>query len=672
LPAPHLAEFVSAYVAEAEEHLVVANTHLLATEVALKAGEPNLRGVREVFRSLHTVKGLSAMVGVEPIVVLAHRMEALLRSADRSQARLPLPAVDVLLRGVQAIESRVRAFRDGRSVEAAPPALLREIDAFDPEGPSALDRSELALDLPPELSNKLGQAELDQLRQGLGAGKTALCVSFEPSTEKAERGVTIKHVREALERLAEIVKVVPVSLQGSVSGAGLAFAIILLTRVTHAEIIAAVDGQLSVAQVASPPVSAGDESPPSLPFEVERDFEGQQQGFVRVNVKRLDDSVERLSALIVNRFRMTRAIAKLTAQGADTRELLQIQSEQGRQLRDLRAAVFRVRMVPTADLLERIPLLVRGLRRTVDRLVQVQIDAGTTEVDKAVAERLFPALVHLVRNAVDHAIESPDERLRRGKPQEGLLKISCASRSDTWLELLVEDDGRGIDRVAVAKKAQREVPTSEAALLELLCAPGLSTREVATTTSGRGMGMEIVKRTVDQLGGDLSLRTELGVGSVFILRVPLSLSIVDGFSFECGEQRFVVPVSTIDEIVEVEESALVRSPAGAGASAGLGVSMLQRRGQVVPLLSLAGVLGLTSTSRDKKALVVRRGAEAIAFSVDRMLGQQEVVVRPLEDELVRVRGVAGATDLGDGKPILVLDLAGLGSALNRGGLGLRQ
>ncbi|HEY6079984.1 MAG TPA: chemotaxis protein CheW [Polyangiaceae bacterium] len=664
MPAPHLAEFVSAYVLEAEEHLSTANTHLLATETAIRAGESNLRGVREVFRALHTVKGLSAMVGVEPVVVLSHRMEALLRTADRTHARLPLGAVDVLLRGVQAIEQRVSAFRDGRAVEPAPVGLLREIDAFDAEAPESLAGARLALDLPPELSSKLGAAELEQLQIGLAGGKQALCVTFEPSTEKAERGVTIKAVRDALERLGDIVKVVPVSLQGSASGAGLAFAIIMLTLHEQAQIALAIEGQLAVSSVAAP----GTPAEPVLTSELEiaepeHDFEAQQQGFVRVNVTRLDESVERLSALIVNRFRMNRAIAKLTSAGVDTRELLQIQNESGRQLRDLRGAIFRVRMVPTADLLERIPLLVRGLRRAVDRLVSVQIDAGTTEVDKAVAERLFPALVHLVRNAVDHAIESPDERLRRGKPQEGLLKISCAARSDTWLELLVEDDGRGIDGEAIARKARRDVPASEAALLELLCAPGLSTREVATTTSGRGMGMEIVKRIVEQLGGELSLRTQLGVGSTFVLRVPLSLSIVDGFSFECGQQRFVVPVSSVDEIIEVEDSALVRSPSSA--RGGLPVSMLERRGRVVPLLSLAGVLGLSGGGSDKKAMIVRRGAEAVAFAVERMLGQQEVVVRPLEDELVRVPGVAGATDLGDGKPTLVLDLAGLGAAVNR-------
>ncbi|HYP89833.1 MAG TPA: Hpt domain-containing protein, partial [Polyangiaceae bacterium] len=309
MAAPHLAEFVSAYVAEAEEHLVVANTHLLATEAALRQGEANLRGVREVFRALHTIKGLSAMVGVEPVVVLSHRMEALLRSAERSQSRLPVAAVDVLLRGVQAIEGRVRAFRDGRNVEVAPAGLLREIDAFDPEAPTPGLAAEVTLDLAPELANKLGPAELEQLRQGLGAGKSAVCVSFEPSTEKAERGVSIKHVREALQRVGDIVKVVPVSLQGAASGAGLAFAIILLTKVSDDEILAAIDGQLSVSLVAAPLTPPAEE--PALGKPSEPDFEGQSQGFVRVNVKRLDDSVEGLSALIVNRFRMTRALAKL-------------------------------------------------------------------------------------------------------------------------------------------------------------------------------------------------------------------------------------------------------------------------------------------------------------------------------------------------------------------------
>jgi two-component system chemotaxis sensor kinase CheA len=662
LAAPHLAEFVSAYLAEVDEHLVQANANLLATEQALRLGESNLRGVREVFRALHTIKGLSAMVDVEPVVVIAHHMEALLRSADRSATRLPLAAIDVLLQGVRAIEGRVRAFGEGRAVAAAPAALLADLDAFDTLGPTASLSPAPELSLHPELETKLGPAELEHLKRGLAQGKRAVCVNFEPSNELAARGVSIKVVRESLEKLGEIVKVVPVAK--AEAGAGLRFAVVLLTSEDDARLGEAVEGGLSVESIAEPSATTLEGPPDS---EADADADAPPHGFVRVDVARLDEAVERLSALIVNRFRMNRAIAKLAQAGVDTRELTQIQSENGRQLRDLRGAIFRVRMVPIAELLERIPLLVRGLRRTVDRLVRVEIDAGKTEVDKAVAERLFPALVHLIRNAVDHAIESPDERVRRGKPEEGLLRITCSARSDTWLELAVEDDGRGIDRDAVARKARREPPASDAALLELLCTPGLSTREVASTTSGRGMGMEIVKRTVEQLGGELSLRSDVGRGTSFTLRVPLSLSIVDAFSFECAQQRFVVPVGSVDEIIELDDAKVVRSPQPKQAS--LEVSLIERRGRIMPLLPLAAVLRLAVPGEGRKVLIVRRGASVLAFGIDRMLVQQEVVVRPLDDDLVRVPGVAGATDLGDGQPTLVLDLIGLGASLEKRHLG---
>jgi two-component system chemotaxis sensor kinase CheA len=281
-----------------------------------------------------------------------------------------------------------------------------------------------------------------------------------------------------------------------------------------------------------------------------------------------------------------------------------------------------------------------------------------------VSERLFPVIVHLVRNAVDHAIETPDERVRRGKPEEGLVRISCRARSNTRLELTVSDDGRGIDAHAVARKAGRPVPETAAGLLELLCIPGLSTRDVATTTSGRGMGMEIVKRiVVDELGGELELETHVGTGTRFTLRVPLTISIVDAFAFECAGQRFVVPVSTVDEIVEVDRAEVVQVPAGRDGAPELDVIL--RRGQAVPVVELASVFRLAGVvSAAQKAIIVRRAGAPIAFAVDRMLGQQEVVIRPMNDALVRAPGVSGATDLGDGRPTLVLDLVALGTTLN--------
>jgi two-component system chemotaxis sensor kinase CheA len=391
---------------------------------------------------------------------------------------------------------------------------------------------------------------------------------------------------------------------------------------------------------------------------------GQRAGVVRVEVARLDAAMERLSALIVNRFRMAGAVERLAASGADVREVQAVLGETTRHLRSMRAAILSARMVPVAELLERIPLLVRGLRRTTAKQVRVEMDVGRAELDKAVAERLFPAIVHLVRNAVDHAIEPVEVRRAAGKPDEGTITITCFERSSRELELTIADDGAGVDRERVAARAGLAAPGDDAALLELLCRPGLSIRAEATTTSGRGMGMDIVRRiAVDELRGQLQLRTRAGEGSAFTLRVPLTISIVDAFSMESAGQRFVVPVAMIEEIVEIDRAHVVQGPSPRRREA---VAMIERRGEAMPLLELDLALGRARRegALPTKALVVRRNGEPIAFAVDRMLGQHEVVLRPLEDPLVKTVGVAGATDLGDGQPTLVLDLVSLGAALS--------
>jgi two-component system chemotaxis sensor kinase CheA len=230
--------------------------------------------------------------------------------------------------------------------------------------------------------------------------------------------------------------------------------------------------------------------------------------------------------------------------------------------------------------------------------------------------------------------------------------------------LRISDDGRGIEREAVAKKLGRPVAQTDEELLQQITTPGFSTREGVTHTSGRGMGMDIVKRTVELLGGGLSLQTSAGRGTTFTVRVPVSVTIVDVFSFVAGEHVFVVPVAMVDEILEIDPARITRSPMPV--RHGPVPRLIQRRGETIPLLSLDAVLEQRADDTlPAKALVVSRNTGAIAFGVARMLGQQEVVVRPLHDALVRVTGVTGATDLGDGKPTLVLDLLTLGAALGK-------
>lgn len=664
-------EFVAGYLAEAEEHLQAANQHLLAVEAALHKNEAHPRAVRDLFRALHTLKGLSAMIGVDPVVDIAHEMEAVLRVADRGSGRLSLSAVEVLLKGVKAIETRVAAFAEGKSVPAAPQDLISALVALRPATERTPGAPAWAIVLEPELLSKLSTSEQLQLTQGAASKRRVVRLDYVPSPARTVEGITITKVRERLGRVAEIVKVVPLAMPKSEHAPGaLQFALLLLTEASNEALAEAAYAQATeVHDVAIEPGQAAaaaawesdseDSAEPDAPL---------RTSSIRVDVARLDDAMEKLSELVVTRFRLSRAVNALRERGIDVRELSAIVDENARRLRDLRGCITRARMVPVRELLERVPLIVRGMRKSTGKTVQLEIEAGSAELDKAVAERVFPAIVHLIRNAIDHAIELPAERAALGKPERGHITVACFEHSNTELELRVSDDGRGIDAERVARKAGRAPPRTRQELLELITLPGLSTVEHATSNSGRGMGMDIVQRiAVGALGGSLTLETEPGKGTTFTLRIPLSLSIVDSFSFACAGQTFVVPVSMVEEIIDLTGTSIVAPPAPASKSKN--VKLIERRGQAVPLLALAQLFALGGDpGAASKALIVRRAGEPFAFAIDRMFGQQEVVVRPLEDPLVKVTGVSGATDLGDGRPTLVLDLLGLVGASSQSAL----
>ncbi len=652
----NLKEFIAGFLVEAEEHLALAHRALLSVDEAIKSGRLPARQTRELFRALHTIKGLAAMVGIEPIVELAHELETLLREADRSGGKLTSSAVDLLFKGVRAVEERVQELSRSQPVSPAPRALMealteyRWVEASGEPAPSPTLVSE------DPLIDRLAPSERAQLEQGLSQGARAVRLDFQPTPARMAAGMTITTVRERLSELGELVKVLPLSVPRSdAAPGGLSFAILLLTARTDEELAEAVglslDNLRSLSAAAHEPARRPEspdlEEEPGLPT-------GPTRGLVRVDVTRLDDTLEKLSGLLVIRHRLERAVTALGARGADVRELQGIVYEASRQLRALRASIMAARMVPVSEVLERVPLMVRGLEKSTGKPLRLELELGNAELDKAVGERLFPAIVHLIRNAVDHGVESAEERQQRGKPVQATVRVSCHPRSNHQLELRVSDDGRGVDAAQVASKAGVELPRTAPELLALLTRPGLSTRGQADRTSGRGMGMDIVRKVViEQLGGELDMDTTPGRGTTFIMQVPLSITIVDAFTFEISGERYAVPVSAVEEIVEVEPERLHQPPSprpGAPSP-----PILERRGEAMTFFALDGVA-------PRKAIVIRRDGERVAFGVTRMLGQQEIVVRPLEDPLVHVTGVTGATDLGDGRPTLVLDLAGLRAA----------
>jgi two-component system chemotaxis sensor kinase CheA len=661
-----LNEFLAGYLAEVEEHLASASKNLLAVESALESGEGRPRAVRELFRSLHTIKGLSAMVGVEPVVELSHEMEAVLRAADRAGGTLSAEAVRLLVQGVRAVELRVQALEVGKTVPPAPPQLLDALRALVTVSDSAALSAEVqGLDL--DLAAKLSASEKAQLVQGLAAGRAAWQIEFVPTPARIAAGVGITAIRARVDAVAEIVRVMPRALPATADApGGLAFILLVLSDGPADQLAAAADTtpEALVPIGARPPEawSGGEEG--EFDDVVEPGRAAASARTIRVPVERLDDALDKLSALVVTRFRLARAVSELVARGVAVGELGHIVAESGRQLRDLRNSFMRARMVSVAELLERVPLLVRGLRTSTGKDVRLELDAGRAELDKAVGDRIFPAVVHIIRNAVDHGMETPAERRAAGKPETGLILVVCFERADNQLELSITDDGRGIDVDGLARRAGRQVPENDDQLLELVALRGVSSADRATATSGRGMGMDIVQRVARDLGGELAVHTRPGAGTTFLVRVPLTITIVDAFTLTCSSREFAVPVSSVEEIIEVDHGGGDdQIPLARGAVAG--TRLFERRGEAVPLVPLHSLLGLAAPGEPpRKALVVRRNGQPFAFAVDRMLGRQEVVIRPLEDPLTRVIGVTGSTDLGDGRPTLVLDLIGFSRTLS--------
>lgn len=651
-------EFLQGFLSEADEHLGRITGNLSAFEAAPTRSHP--RALGELFRSLHTLKGLAGMMGVDPMVDLAHAMESLVRAVERRGGVLSRAALDPLVAGTKAIAQRVRALAEGAAIEPAPESLLSALERLadlPSEGPTASRDALPSID--PAIAGKLGRSELDELQQAFDRGDPVLQVLFAPSAEKAAAGRTITTARAALGSVGRIVKVLPRAVPSTTEApGGLEFAILVVTSASATELATAAGvspGDVTVLTAVA--------APPAIPADDDVFDRASRKGIVRIDVAKLDIALEQMSGLGIGQLRAREEVRALAANGVDLRRLVTILDEQDRRLRRMRATLLGLRMVPLREVLEPLPLIVRGLRNTTGKQVELEVEVGDAELDKTVAERLFPALVHLVRNAVDHGIEEVDARRSTGKPGQGCVRVQAIAPSSASLDITISDDGDGIDAAAIAKRAVKPEPRDDRELLDILTTAGFSSRDVATTTSGRGLGLDIVRQTIEALGGALELENRPGHGTTFRIRAPLTVAMLDAFAFVAGDERYLAPIAVVDAIVEIDPIRVVRPPRKSGGAQP--VDMLHTRGHVMPLVSLRDVLGLPRMGEETKAMLVHRHGRRIAFAITRMLGRQEVLVRPLVDPLVDVPGISGSADLGDGRPTLVLDLPRLGASLAR-------
>ncbi|HEU5131234.1 MAG TPA: chemotaxis protein CheA, partial [Pyrinomonadaceae bacterium] len=625
-------QFLDDYYAECDEHLVSIRRSLVTLEDEVDSGTFDRTVLDNLFRSFHTLKGISGMVGLSAAEQLAHHLESYLRDLREGTNVLSESGFQVLSTGVSLLEGVINARRHDQPIPSID-EIVERLQAISSES----NASNIGTTTTSTPEVEMSSAD---------ATATRWLVEFTPTAELAERGVNVNSVRTRLQEYGQLVQSKPV-----VKGAGeIAFEFIVVTDEDKPALPELeVDGLIfKPAPVESAPrVKDSGAVATIAPASV-----------VRVDLDRLDELMRIIGDLVISRTRLEEQLTevKRVTPPALWRTLQETSLSMGRQLRDLRESVMRVRMVQIGEIFERMTFVVRDLARESGKKIVVQLSGGQTEIDKFLVERMMDPLMHLVRNAVSHGLETVTEREAQGKRSEGLLSLSATTAGE-MIVIKIADDGRGIDRHVVLDRARARglshanADIDDAALLDVISMPGFSTRDEADRLSGRGVGMDVVKKATEELGGRISLATKAGEGTTFTIELPLTLAIAEALIVSVNGQRFAVPQSAVKEVLEVESASTKVLENN---------EIIGYRGKVLPLLRLARVFEMNYQRGEKfHVLVIGEETNAVGLAVDRIIGQREIVVRAIKDPIAQSKGIAGATELGDQRVVLILDISAL-------------
>jgi len=626
------------FVTEAEENIANLENGLLRLE---REGDAAL--VAELFRYAHTLKGSAGAAGLVEMSQLAHAMENLLDEVRNGKRNVTSELVDTLLECVDVLRAMVLALRDGKK-QPDPSLLVRKLSAFSEEQRNQSDTSDqkvsmssggicatLNIFIKPECpmpSARAFQAYLIMSRYGE-------ITSLDPPVSEIQAG-------RAKYRLVAQVKLPDDNSLSEMEQE--------LTR--FGDLVVEVQRQKD-GQKISEIVTAQREVETSAAPQAELQS-------VRVSIEQMDALLNLVGELVIERARLERGVRKVAELNGNgiAEELQGVTERVSRIVSQLQEALTRTRMVPLNVVFARFSRLVRELARSMNKRVQLKIEGEDTEIDRALVEKLNECLVHLIRNAIDHGIEPPDERTAAGKPPEGLIEIS-ASQSEGSVIVVVRDDGRGIDPNKIRRKAiERGLLTEEQAsslndddAIQFIFRSGFSTKEEVSEVSGRGVGMDAVKAAMEQIGGTIDLHSQIGAGTTVTLRLPLTLAIIPALLVRVGGRLFALPMHSVTEVLDLQRSDIQEI--------GTGEKVLVLRGNPLPLFSLAKLLGIPNGGTEGTGVIVRQQEKLIAMSVEGVEGKDEIVIKPLGYPLHNLRSFIGATILGDGSIALIVDLNGL-------------
>lgn len=656
------AELIDDFHVEADEHLGNIRAQLSVLEQAMKRGVADTVALESLFRSMHSLKGISAIVGLRSVESLAHAAEDYLRQLSRGERTLGDDGLQVLIDATHRLEQIVSAHRLHKPL----PETQGVVERLAPyrQSPAAPTVAPVAPLSPKATPATAPAVDVEALRaRGLLPWR---CV-FSPNKTLDARGINVNAVRTRLGERGEIIRATPqIGAGGSMS-----FEFIAGLRETPTDLAAwEADGLvLAPLENEAPRQKAPDSSTaPAQANEAVSSLFIAPSHVVRVDLSRLDELMRIAGELVIHRSRLDERLYRTVGDASNDRSGLQeVNLALMRSLRELRNAIGAVRLVSMGEIFTRMPFVVRDLAREMNKKARLVVQGQNTEVDKHVVERLKEPLLHLVRNALSHGIETPEERVAAGKSPEATVLLD-ATISGEWVVIRVRDDGRGVDAEKIVARALAlgvPIPAvlDSAGILELLCAPGFSTRDEADLAAGRGVGMAVVWNTVRQFGGSVTMDTQLGGWTQFTLKLPLTLSIMAAFIVAAADQVCAVPQNAVREIVQLPASGI--HPVN-------GAEVVPYRGALLPLFRLRTLFhARPSVSENLTIVVVTSERGLTGLVVDRVINQREIVVRPLQDPLIQVSGISGATELGDGRPVLILDAATLTRGVVRPHSGMR-
>lgn len=674
-------QYLEMFIEESKEHLQSCNEHLLE----LEKNPQDLAIVNEIFRSAHTLKGMSATMGYEDIADLTHKMENVLDAIRNSQIDVTTEILDVVFRAVDDLEEMVLDIADGGTGKKDVSLLVQQLNQIEAHG-SLTDVVEaeaeavvtLEVNEHTEESHQLryDEFELTVISQSHEQGFHAFEITVQLREDCLLKAARVFMVFEVLEKTGEIIKSHPsvelleneafdetftVALLTKDDADAVQAKVLKVSEIEHVKVVPITTRKLSAAPldeestveeketVQPAKMNSKKEAPKSTTKRNASIQTGNKT--IRVNIDRLDVLMNLFEELVIDRGRLQSIASDL-----HNPELNETVERMTRISGDLQNIILNMRMIPVETVFNRFPKMVRQLARELDKKVELVIIGAETELDRTVIDEIGDPLVHLIRNALDHGVESPQERLAKGKSETGTVTLR-AYHSGNHVFIELEDDGAGVNRARVINKAiSNGLVTEEMAenmtdrqVAELILASGFSTAEKVSDVSGRGVGLDVVKTTIESLGGNISIDSKEGQGSLFQVQLPLTLSIISVMLVELQKEIYAIPLSSIIETAIIRKSDILNAH---------NQKVIDFRGNIVPLVNLPEIFELPDGSTDdefQSVVIVRKGERLAGLIVDSFIGQQEIVLKSLGNYLQNVFAVSGATILGNGQVALIVD-----------------